>query len=189
MDGQDLHGQTLADIPEDAVLPRSRAAQLQNAQKMLEMGLITSVADYAFMAELPDARHTPQALSPDIAWARQENGLFAAGHMTTVEEWDDHEAHINEHNRYRKTMDYRLLDDVQREAVNSHIKAHETSAAEALGRQRAHADRPRARHGAERSGEPHPWSPYRPSRRRSFCLRPRYPRKSRAVRTSRRHPG
>ena len=135
--GKDLHGQTLADIPEDAVLPRSRAAQLQNAQKMLEMGLITSVADYAFMAELPDARHTLQALSPDIAWARQENGLFAAGHMTTVEEWDDHEAHINEHNRYRKTMDYRLLDDVQREAVNSHIKAHETSAAEALGRQRA----------------------------------------------------
>jgi hypothetical protein len=137
--GKDLHGQTLADVPEDTVLPRSRAAQLQNAQKMIEMGLITSVSDYAFMAELPDARHTLEAISPAIAWARQENGLFAAGHMTVVEEWDDDEAHIAEHNRYRQTMDYRLLDEEQRQAVNMHVKAHEAQAAEKIGKQRARA--------------------------------------------------
>lgn len=135
--GKDLHGQTLADVPEDTVLPRSRAAQLQNAQKMIEMGLITSVSDYAFMAELPDARHMLEAISPAIAWARQENGLFAAGHMTVVEEWDDDEAHITEHNRYRQTMDYRLLDNDQRKAVDTHVKAHEAQAAEKLGKRRA----------------------------------------------------
>jgi hypothetical protein len=135
--GKDLHGQTTAEVPEDAVLPRSRAAQLKNAQSMMEMGLITSVSDFAFMAELPDSRHMLEAVAPAIAWARQENGLFAAGHMTTVEEWEDDEAHIMEHNRYRQTMDYRLLDGKQREAVNTHIKAHETQAAEKLGKQRA----------------------------------------------------
>lgn len=135
--GKDLHGQTTAEVPEDAVLPRSRAAQIQNAQKMMEMQLITSVSDYAFMAELPDARHVLEAVAPAIAWARQENGLFAAGHMSAVEEWEDDEAHIMEHNRYRQTMDYRLLDPKQREAVNSHIKAHETQAAEKMGKQRA----------------------------------------------------
>ena len=137
--GKDLHGQTTAEVPEDAVLPRSRAAQIQNAQKMIEMGLITSVSDYAFMAELPDARHTLEAVAPGLAWARQENGLFAADHMTVVEEWDDHMAHITEHNRYRSTMDYRLLSDAQRQAVNDHVKAHEASAAEAMGQQRARA--------------------------------------------------
>ena len=135
--GKDLHGQTTATIPEEAVLPRSRAAQLQNAQKMIEMGLITSVSDYAFLAELPDARHTLEAVAPNLAWARQENGLFAADHMTVVEEWDDHMTHIGEHNRYRSTMDYRLLDPKQQEAIRTHVKAHETSAAEALGKQRA----------------------------------------------------
>lgn len=139
--GKDLHEQTTAHIPEDAVLPRSRAAQMQNAQKMIEMGMIQpgDVATYAFLAELPDSRGVLAAASPAIAWARQENGLFAADHMTTVEEWDDHEAHIREHNRYRQTMDYRLLDKDQQAAVNTHVKAHEATAAEILGKQRARA--------------------------------------------------
>ena len=132
--GKDLHGQTTAEIPEDSIVPRSRAAQMANAQKMMEMGLITSLSDYAFFAELPDARHALEAAAPDVAWAREENGLFAAGHMTAVEEWDDDEAHITEHNRYRKTMDYRLLEDQQRQDVNTHVKAHETQAAAKLGK-------------------------------------------------------
>lgn len=63
--------------------------------------------------------------------------MFASGRMTVVSPWEDDETHIDEHNRYRKTMDYWLLDDEQRAAIDTHIKAHETQAAEKLGRRSA----------------------------------------------------
>jgi len=138
-DGRDLHGQTKVVIPADSVLPRSRAAQLKNAQDMMQMGMIQpgDVATYAFVAEMPDARNLIAAVAPQIAWARQENGLFAAGKMSTVEPWEDDESHIKVHNDYRSTMDYRLLAPEQRSAVDQHVQAHETSAAEKLGKRQA----------------------------------------------------
>lgn len=138
-DGRDLHGQTRVSIPVEAVLPRNRAAQLKNAQDMMQMGMIQpgDIATYSFIAEMPDARNTIAAVSPHIAWARQENGLFAAGKMSTVEQWEDDDAHIKTHNDYRCTMDYRLLDPEQRAAVDQHVQAHETNAAEKLGKRQA----------------------------------------------------
>lgn len=133
--GKDLQGQTDAYVPEEAILPRSRVAQMQNAKDMVEMGMIQpgDIASYMAVSEMPDARHILGAVNPELEWARQENALFAAGRMTVVEPWEDDEAHIREHNRYRNTMDFRLLGDEQKDAINKHILAHETSAAEKLG--------------------------------------------------------
>lgn len=134
--GEDFKGQTFAKVPEDAILPRSRAAQIEMAKDLLGAGLISSVEEFIAVAELPGQRDILSTVSPDIARARRENAHFSLSRQTVPEPWDNHKAHIHEHNIYRKTVDYEMLSDEDKEMVNDHIKAHETLAAEELGRQR-----------------------------------------------------
>jgi hypothetical protein len=133
--GEDFRGQTQAVVPPDSIIPRSRAAQLEFAKQAMEMGLIDSVAQFVQVADLPDAKHILSAVAPDIARARHENAGFGHGEQSEVYEWDDHEAHITEHNNYRKTVDFSLLDKKVKDMIAMHIQAHVTSEAEKIGKQ------------------------------------------------------
>lgn len=134
-DGSDFKGQTTAVIPYDEIMPRSRAAQMQFADKMMEMKLITDPATYARVADLPNSRSFINAVSPDIAKARRENAMFSLGRMAVPRDFDDHAAHINEHNSWRKSLDYELATPELQDHCGQHIDAHATMAAEAAGKQ------------------------------------------------------
>lgn len=133
--GEDFRGQTTAIIPEDAIIPRSRAALQESGRQMVEMGFITNMADYAYFTEMPSSRYVLEALNPDVARARRENAGFATGRQAVPYQWDSHELHIMEHNRYRKSVDYDLLSDEHKKVIELHIQAHVTMAAEAVGEQ------------------------------------------------------
>lgn len=133
--GKDFRGQTTATVPPDSIIPKSRAAQLEFAKQAMEMGLIDSVAQFVQVADLPDAKHILSAVAPDISRARHENAGFNNGQQSEVYEWDDHEAHITEHNNYRKTIDYSLLSQDIKDKIAMHIQAHVTSEAEKVGKQ------------------------------------------------------
>lgn len=134
--GEDLMGQTEAYVPLDAVLPRSRASQMQMAKDMLGTGLITSLAEFAAIAELPGQHDILKVVAPDIHRAQTENAGFAVGRQSIPEPWDDHNAHIHEHNKFRKSMEYQLLDEEDQLMIQTHIDAHTTLAAEDLAKQR-----------------------------------------------------
>ena len=137
--GKDLHGQTDVHVPLDAVMPRSRAAQMEFAKNALQMGLIPEgdVVAFATLAEMPGRSDILSALSPDTQRARRENAGFAASAQQIPVPWDDHQLHINEHNKFRKTVQYEMLSAKDREAIEDHIQAHVTLAAEEAGRGRA----------------------------------------------------
>lgn len=135
--GEDFKGQTTAVIPYDEIMPRSRAAQMQFADKMMEQGLIKDPATYARVADLPNARSFINAVSPDIAKARRENAMFSLGRFSVPKDFDDHMAHVQEHNSWRKSLDYELATPELQEHCGQHIQAHVTMAAEAAGRQTA----------------------------------------------------
>lgn len=135
--GKDLMGQTTAVVPEDSIIPRSRAALMEAGKSMVEMGFITNMADFAFFTEMPSSRMLLEAVNPDIARARRENAYFAAGRASVPFEWDDDEAHIMEHNRFRKSTGYEVLDDEVKLMIEDHVQAHVTAAAEKLGKQQA----------------------------------------------------
>lgn len=137
--GEDFKGQTTAVVPYDEIVPRSRAAQLQFAKEMLQMGQITSPAEFAAVADLPSQESFLYAISPDIARARRENAMFSLGRPAVPAEFDDHEAHVMEHNRWRKSIDYEMASDDIKAHVEKHIQAHITMAAEAAGSQTAAA--------------------------------------------------
>ena len=134
--GKDLRGQTTAIVPEDAIMPRSRAAQMEVAKDMLTAGLIENITDFVAIADLPGSRDILSVTSPDVERARRENSHFGVSRQCVPYPWDDHEAHISEHNKYRKTVDYDMLDEDDRQMIEDHIKAHEVLAADEIGTQR-----------------------------------------------------
>lgn len=131
--GKDIAGQTEAKVPLDLVLPRSRAAQMQLAEKALQMGMISTIEDFTRVAELPGERQLIEAVREDVARARRENHALAMGRVSLPEDWDDHAVHIAEHNRFRKSARYERLDDDIKNLFAEHIQAHETTAAEEAG--------------------------------------------------------
>ena len=132
--GKDIAGQTTAVVPLDLVLPRSRAAMMQLAEKMVQMGQITTIEEFTRVAELPGERDLISAARPDVDRARRENHSMALGRVEFPEGWDDHEIHIHEHNIFRKSARYARLPDEVKSIFADHIQGHETEAAEAAAK-------------------------------------------------------
>lgn len=137
--GKDLLGQHTAFVPPDSLIPRSRAAQMAMAEKMMAMGVISSAAEFAAVAELPGAKDMLSRIAPDIQRARRENAIMGAGKVAVVRDFDDHAAHIMEHNNFRKSAFYEMLSPEEQSIVGKHVKGHELAAAEQLGRRSAGA--------------------------------------------------
>jgi len=134
--GKDLAGQFDVQVPLDAVMPRSQAAQQALADRMVQMGMISNPAQYIRFAQVPGQEYLIDAVMPDVAKARRENHSMGLGSIEIPADFDNHEVHIQEHNDFRKTERYESLSKDDRSIVDDHIKAHATFAAEAVGRMR-----------------------------------------------------
>ncbi len=134
--GRELQGQTQAVVPEDAIVPISKAAAMATADKMMQMGLITTIEEYATQASLPGQRHLLERTRPDAAKARRENADMAVGMVAVPADFDDHAIHIAEHNVFRKSAKYERSKPEVRGIIDTHIQAHETMAAELAGKSR-----------------------------------------------------
>lgn len=131
--GKDIDGQHNARVPLEAIVPRSRAAQMELANTMLEMGVIKSPVEYMRFAEMPNRRHLIDVLEPNIAKAAREHSAMAQGRIVLPAMFDDHTKHIVEHNNFRLTVAYERLAPEDQAKVDEHIVAHERLAGEAMG--------------------------------------------------------
>lgn len=61
----------------------------------------------------------------DIMLARNENFAMARGTAVTPNSWDNHPIHIKEHNDFRKTNAYRLLDNRSKALFEFQVRTHE----------------------------------------------------------------
>lgn len=135
--GKALKGQVQAEVPVDAIKPRNAAADQAMADNMMQMGVIKSVEEYHKVARIPFDRDILEALSPDVAKARRENAAMDLGEICVPEQFDDHVQHIAEHLTMMKSAEWDLMKEETREVFRKHNQAHETLAAEQMGRQRA----------------------------------------------------
>lgn len=137
--GDSFAGQTDVTIPLDAILPRSRAAQMAVAEKFVQMGLVKDVETAAMMAELPGQKDLIAAVNPDLNRARTENFKMSQGRPCTVAYFDNDEVHIRAHESEMKNMEW---DDAPQEIKDmfiEHVQQHKTLAAEKAGRAQAKA--------------------------------------------------
>lgn len=130
--GKDIAGQYDARVPYDSIIPRSRAAQMQSAVKMLEMGLITDMDEFVRFSQMPNGRNLINASMPATAHARREHRKFAIGEIIVPEEWEAHKEHIDAHQDFLYTEVFARLASEDKEKIHLHIQAHRTLEAEAL---------------------------------------------------------
>lgn len=133
--GKDLMGQTRAVVPLDAVIPYSRAQMQMFAEKAMQMGLLKTADQWAKLAMAPNQRDLLEVALPDVAKARRENHIMAGGEIALPAPFDDHNAHVTEHNTFRKSVRYDLLDEEAKTIFELHIQGHATLSAEELGEQ------------------------------------------------------
>jgi hypothetical protein len=135
--GEDLMDETRVIVPTEAIVPRSKAAMQQLAQKLMEMGIVKSFTQFAEIADLPDQHSMIEAVEPDVAKARRENHELALGRVVVPDDFDDDAKHIEQHNNFRKSPRYQLLDDEQKQICALHIQAHATQQAEKMANMEA----------------------------------------------------
>ena len=130
--GADLSAEFEVNVPQEEIEPRSRIGMIQQADKMLQMGLIQSPAQYIRIAELPGAENLIAGISPQIAKAKRENSELARGEISNPE-WhkqDDHDVHIEEHQAFMSTKRWELLPEELQKLFTNHVQMHKNFAAE-----------------------------------------------------------
>jgi hypothetical protein len=132
--GKRLRGQTRAYVPLDSVMPYSQAARQQFANDLWDRKINTDPVMHARLLGLP-ARDLLSMVNPDVARAQRENTRMMVGEVEFPEDFDEHDTHIAEHNRLRKSDAYRYAPAEIRSIIDDHIKMHEQMTAAELAKQ------------------------------------------------------
>lgn len=127
----DLESNIDVGVEPGSAMPRSKVAQQALVLDMLEKGFFTDQRtgrpDFAkalkYM-EFGSVDDIYKDAALDANQAGRENEAMKDGRPTMPEDWHNHEAHIYEHDRLRKTADYENLPDEIKQLFNVHIEAH-----------------------------------------------------------------
>lgn len=136
-DGTALAGQTVASVPMDAVMPRSRTALMAFAKELWDRKIIQDPQMFTKVADLPDQDDLIEGLDSNAAKAQRENRDMAVGRIRVPRDFDDHAIHVKRHNDFRRSLRYETMPAEWQGYVDQHIQAHETMAAEEAGLQQA----------------------------------------------------
>ncbi|MGZ6570462.1 MAG: portal protein [Solirubrobacteraceae bacterium] len=115
-------------------LSSSRAARQEQLFNLWDQGIITDREIMAELLDLPISSVSPSNAF-DIRTARNENLTIAGGIAVTPNSWDNHEIHLREHNDYRKTVDYQMLDENTKNMFEMHCELHDQLEIQQLGKQ------------------------------------------------------
>lgn len=140
--GSALAGQTVVDIPMDAILPRSRAAMLSFAERMLSLQVIPPNRPdiFAKIADLPGQADLIAAVDEDSAKTSRMLQLIASlpkgdPNLPIPARFDNFAKVITLMNSFRKTARYESMEDWRRQWVDKYMDGCETMAAEQMGNQ------------------------------------------------------
>lgn len=96
--------------------------------------VITEPETFAQIVDIPVDAVSPQR-AYDMTLARNENLEIASesgGVAIMPNSWDEHAVHIREHNNYRKTHEFRELNDDTKTKFEFHVNKHEEFQIESL---------------------------------------------------------
>lgn len=128
-------------VPLDATAPRSKIATqsvlVNLAQQFPQAFQGIDPMALGRMLDLPDPKAFLSNSDPDVGKAEWENGLLMQGIPVMPAEFDDHARHIAQHNKERKSAYYEMATPEIRQAIDVHVAAHQTLAAEEAAQQMA----------------------------------------------------
>lgn len=137
--GADVGQQLDVHLSTEDALPRSKTAKAQLAMELHERGFITDPRHLVRLLELPGVDFLIQTFDLDAKKQRRELGKLMKGEDVEVDVFDNHAIHLEEINKFRKTVEYEQLSDDERAVVDAHATVHSEllgqagAAASALG--------------------------------------------------------
>jgi len=129
--GSALRGNTDVRVQAGSALPTSRAARQATVLELFKLGAFGAPGSPEATAQLLEALDLSgmeQALADwriDQREATRENTMMAQGRPCQVQPWQNHEAHIATHNRFRKGQRFLALPPEVHAMFAEHVQAHE----------------------------------------------------------------
>lgn len=123
--GSDINGQLDVQTVPGSALPRSAAQQRQDILALWDRRILTDPRQLLKYLDLPEVDTILSNMSLDSQQAKREHLKMQKGMPVIAELWHSHEAHILEHNDWRKTVEFEKLPDDIRAALADHVHQHE----------------------------------------------------------------
>lgn len=127
----DLPAKPVVHVPLESVMPRSQAAiqeaMVRLVQAFPQMFEGMSPAQLAAIMRTPDSTAFASIRDPQTALATWENTRMIVGvgdDEVIVEDWHDHQLHIDKHNEMRASHSYRIAALETQGFLDTHIAAH-----------------------------------------------------------------
>lgn len=124
--GSSLRGNKDVRVEAGSALPHSKAAKQAFLMDLFKMGVFAqNPSEFLKILELRGIDKAIDDYKADIHQAQRENIKMAHGAQVNVNDFDEHELHLREHNRYRKTEEYEMLDDGTKALFVQHVMGHQ----------------------------------------------------------------
>lgn len=119
----DLGGNLDVRCESGSALPQSKAAKQAFVMDLLKMGLIPQEKGLE-MLDIGGIEKVYEDYLVDLRQAQRENQKMLAGATVEPNDFDNHQVHIDTHNKFRKGQEYEALDDQAKELWMEHVTAH-----------------------------------------------------------------
>lgn len=118
-----IRGGTDIYVEAGSAMPRSRAAKQAFIMELGERGWINGDQGLKYLG-LVETGKLYEEIRIDARQAQREHVKMMAGMPVPVNDWDNHEAHILEHNNFRKKQKFENLSDEIKILFEEHVQAH-----------------------------------------------------------------
>lgn len=124
--GSKLRGNTDVRVEAGSALPSSKAARQALLVDLYKMGVwAQNPSEFLRIMDLRGLDKVLADYKVDISQAQRENIKMAAGMQININDFDNHELHLEYHNRYSKTQEYEMLPDQVKALIVTHREQHQ----------------------------------------------------------------
>lgn len=134
-----INGNTDFRVEAGSATPRSRAAKQAFIMEMMEKQYIPPERGLRYL-DMAETSRLYEDLQINVRQAQRENMQMAGGVEVPVHSWDDHLAHIEQHDDYRKKQEYDKLDDAVKQIYEMHNSKHKQTLCAMFGQMFASGD-------------------------------------------------
>lgn len=122
--GSMLRNNTDVRVESGSALPRSKAAKQAFVMDLLKLGLVPPEKGLQMM-DLGGVDRIYEDYLIDLRQTQRENIKLAMGMPLLPNTWDNHEVHIESHNKFRKGQQYENLPEETKMLFEAHVAAHQ----------------------------------------------------------------
>lgn len=128
-----INGNTDLHIMAGSAMPRSQAAKQAFIMELIEKGIITPERGLRYL-QMSETNRMYEEVQVSARQAQRENLRMSQGDMTvTVNTYDEHEIHVQEHDLYRRRQAFERLPDEIKALFEEHVSMHKQQVALSMG--------------------------------------------------------